>query len=91
MKALGCREAKWNSSLSGQGRLKSRDGGREEGCGFAGAIAARQVFGGRLFDGHFGIHEGVQTVRDTMVKIPHWMARQGHEEPGVVRSWHASR
>ena len=55
MKALGCREAKRNNPVSGQGRVKSRNGGRDEGCGLAGTLAARQVFGGRLFDGHFGI------------------------------------
>jgi hypothetical protein len=66
MKALGCREAKRNSAVSGQGRVKARNGCRNQGCGLAGAFAGRQVFGGRMFDGHFGIHEVVQTVTDTM-------------------------
>lgn len=91
MKALGCREAKRNNAVFGQGRVQARNGCRDEGCDFSGALTARQVFGGRMFVGHFGIHEVVQTVRDTMARLPHWMARQGHGEPGVVRSWHASR
>ena len=55
MKALGCREAKRNNAVFGQGRVQARNGCRDEGCGFPGALAARQVFGGSLFDGHFGI------------------------------------
>lgn len=39
MKALGCREAKRNSALSGQGGVKSRDGGGQQGGGLAGAVA----------------------------------------------------
>ena len=66
MKALGCREAKRNSVVSGQGRVKSRNGQSQDRCGLSSALAGRQVFGGRMFDGHFGIHEVVQTVTDTM-------------------------
>lgn len=66
MKALGCREAKWKSAVSGQCRVQARNGSRDQGCGLTGAFAWRQVFGGRMFDGHFGIHEVVQTVTDTM-------------------------
>ncbi len=52
--------------VSGQGGVEARNSGGEEGGDLAGALPGRQVFGGREFDGHFGIHEGVQTVRDVM-------------------------
>ena len=81
MKALVCREAKRNNPVSGQGRVQARNGSRDEICGLARTLVARQVFGGRLFDGHFGIHEVVQTVRDGMTDFPDWMATQGHGEP----------
>ncbi len=66
MKALGCREAKRSCAVSGQGRVQARNGQSQDRCGLTGALAGRQVFGGRMFDGHFGIHEVVQTVTDTM-------------------------
>jgi hypothetical protein len=66
MKALGCREAKWNSAVSVQGRVQPGDGRGDEGGSFASPFAGRQQIGGSKFDGHFGVHEVVQTVRDNM-------------------------
>lgn len=66
MKALGCREAKRNSTVSGHGRVEPGDGRGDEGGSLAGQLAGRQQIGGSTFDGHFGIHEVVQTVRDNM-------------------------
>ena len=39
MKALGCREAKWNIALSRAGGVQSRNGGGDDDGCFAGAFA----------------------------------------------------
>lgn len=66
MKALGGREAKRRIALSRPGGVQPRDGGGDNRGGLAGTLARRQEFGRSSFDGHFGIHEGVQTVMDNM-------------------------
>lgn len=66
MKALGYREAKRNSAVSGEGRVQAGNGGGNEDRRLSGACRWRQQVGGSEFDGHFGIHEVVQTVRDNM-------------------------
>lgn len=66
MKALGCREAKRNIALLRAGGVQPRDGGGDNRGGLAGTLARRQEVGRSGFDGHFGIHEGVQTVMDNM-------------------------
>jgi hypothetical protein len=66
MKALGGREAKRKIALSRPGGVQPRDGGGDNRGGLAGTLARRQEVGRSRFDGHFGIHERVQTVRDNM-------------------------
>ncbi len=52
MKALGCREAKRNNVVSGQGGVQARDGGGEEGGDFSGTLSARQKLGRDRFCRH---------------------------------------
>lgn len=66
MKALGCREAKRNSAVSGECRVQAGNGGGNEDHCLSRPRGGRQQIGGSQFDGHFGIHEIVQTVRDNM-------------------------
>lgn len=66
MKALGCQEAKWNIAFSWTGDIQSRNRRGDDGRCFAGTLSWRLEFGWCMFDGHFGIHEVVQTVRDNM-------------------------
>jgi hypothetical protein len=56
MKALGCREAKWNDAVSGHGQVEAGDGGSQQGSGLAGTLPGQQKIGWGMFDGHFGIH-----------------------------------
>lgn len=64
MKALGGREAKRNIVLLRPGGMKAGYAQRDEGGRLAGALARRERIGGSVFDGHVGIREVVQTVRD---------------------------
>lgn len=66
MKALGCREAKLNVALPRTGGVEPRNGGGEYRGDLARTLAGREFGGEGEFDGHVGIHEGVQTVRDNM-------------------------
>ncbi len=61
---------KWNIALAGPGRLKARDRYRYDGCDLSGAITWRHMFVWCMFDGHFGIHEVVQTVTNNMTQFP---------------------
>lgn len=70
MKALGDREAKRKHAVFGNGGVQARDGGGQEGGGFPGTCGGRKQIGWSQFDGHFGIHEVVQTVRDNMTEVP---------------------
>jgi len=66
MKALGGREAKRNIVLSRPGGMKAGYAQRDEAGHLAGALARRERSGRSMFDGHIGIREVVQTVRDNM-------------------------
>ena len=72
MKALGGREAKRKIALARAGGVEPCDGSSQHRGDLACPLARRQFLGGcqmlgeRTFDGHIGIHEGVQTVRDNM-------------------------
>ena len=56
MKALGCREAKWNIALFRTGGIQSRNRRGDDGRCFAGTLSWRLQFRWSKFDGHFGIH-----------------------------------
>lgn len=68
MKALGCREAKRNVALPRTGGVEPRNGGGEYRGDLARTLAGREFGGEGEFDGHVGIHEVVQTVRDNMTE-----------------------
>jgi hypothetical protein len=66
MKALGGREAKRKISLSRPGGVQPCNRGGDNRGSLTGTLARCQEVGRSSFDGHFGIHESVQTVMDNM-------------------------